>query len=423
MKRAGVGLVVLAMVCGLGTMGASSIAVAAPGDIDLRFGDRGRVVPHFGERFELAVDVAALPDGRFAVLGNATRPQEGRKIVVAVFHRDGKLDRSFGHRGSTMISVTPWNEARALAVQPDGRIVIVGEASETGLGSSDVLVIRTMPNGSLDPSFGSGGVVTTGFPEPDPYNSDDAWDVLLQPDQRILVTGRAQGRPVLLRYLQNGALDLSFSDDGAAEPPPNSGRGAWQYIELLPDGRIITGGIRYLPNGTLDTSWSLQDDWAECTFTEDVAIAPDGDILASGGIGCRPNSQDPSDPAATISRYTADGVPDPGFADDGHFVVRGSESFFGPDLLFHDGQPLLIAGTLRRFLPRQEDFLVMRFRRDGKPDKSFSDGRATIDFGHSELARSGVILGRRLVVVGTTAHAGKVRFAVAAYDLGRGGKP
>ena len=138
------------------------------------------------------------------------------------------LDPSFGGDGKVS---TPSGSAEAVAVQPDGAIVTAGNDS-LGL---DFQLMRHQPDGDLDPSFGGGdGIVTTSFGGPlgAPLSRDEAFDVALQPDGKILVAGSAQltGTSldfVVARYNPDGSPDTGFGGGDGSSPPTSALAPMW----------------------------------------------------------------------------------------------------------------------------------------------------------------------------------------------------
>jgi uncharacterized delta-60 repeat protein len=205
--------------------------------------------------------------------------------------------------------------------------------------------------GGLDPSFGSGGLVTS--------KAAGIAGIAVQPDGKIVVAGTTGDLSFLLaRYLPDGSLDPSFGDGGYVETQV----GGWGFassIALQPDGKIVVAGgsyqgessnpevleefslVRYNPNGSLDTSFgtdgiastvipeqqSPDACWpAEQSAAGALAVLPSGDILAAGGSewndGCSVKSADNS--ASVLARYKPDGSLDPTFADGGIAQTPGS---------------------------------------------------------------------------------------------------
>ena len=135
-------------------------------------------------------DLAVLPDGRILAAGTAeTANEDDELLVVARFTASGDLDPSFGSGGIFRLNPTATEDsAEALSVLPDGRILIAGSRGLiTDLPSGDTWLVRLTPDGQLDPSFGTAGQTvasaTTGF--------DGAYGLAVQPDGRSVIVGEA----------------------------------------------------------------------------------------------------------------------------------------------------------------------------------------------------------------------------------------
>jgi uncharacterized delta-60 repeat protein len=146
--------------------------------------DLGQAPAPTGEFTELAV----LPDGRILAVGSADTAIEGDELlVVARLTAGGDLDPSFGSGGIFRLNPTPSRDrGEALAVLPDGRILIAGSHGASK-ATGDTWILRLTPDGQLDPSFGTGGQTvasaTTGF--------DGARGLAVQPDGRSVIVGEA----------------------------------------------------------------------------------------------------------------------------------------------------------------------------------------------------------------------------------------
>src|SRR5206468_7556291 len=129
----------------------------------------------------------------------------------------GQLDPSFG-AGGTVVTQFPssYSGAHAVAVQADGRIVAAGFAHTNDSIISDFALTRYDTGGALDPTFGTGGRVRTDFGG----RFDEALAVAAQPDGRIVVAGSSSDATgsdmAIARYNRDGTLDLSFDGDGLA---------------------------------------------------------------------------------------------------------------------------------------------------------------------------------------------------------------
>jgi len=197
------------------------VRFTAAGVLDTAFGGTGKVVTRLATATDdYATAVAVQPDGKVVVVGAV---QTGNLDFVALrYNLDGTLDGTFNGSGKVLYSVTPANDvARGVAVQPDGKIVVVGDSNYTN--NTDVAVLRLTANGLVDSSFGGQGVVVA---------ADDGYDnpasgVALQPDGGIVVAGstlRATRDFAVWRFvgrgltLTPGGAAVSFTEGGPAVP-------------------------------------------------------------------------------------------------------------------------------------------------------------------------------------------------------------
>ncbi|HEY6149058.1 MAG TPA: delta-60 repeat domain-containing protein, partial [Gaiellaceae bacterium] len=192
-----------------------SAGAATPGELDASFGSGGKVTTLIGSDESDARAVVVQPDGKIVVggwAGSAT-------LALARFKPNGGLDPTFGSGGKATTSLAGSFDAAvyALALQPEGKIVAAGIDFLTQF-ESDFVVARYNANGSLDKTFGGSGFVTTDFDR-----LDAAHAVVIQPDRTIVVAGGSIGpggpAVVLARYRPNGSLDPSFGSGGEVRGP------------------------------------------------------------------------------------------------------------------------------------------------------------------------------------------------------------
>src|SRR4051812_3926408 len=236
--------------------GASRVAIGpAAGQLDQSFGTGGKVVTDLGQS-EFAGAALAQPDGRIVVAGSLSdnRPDAGSRFLVARYSADGRLDPSFGSGGTTSVGfgVRAW--ANGAALQPDGKILLVGAggsaATENAGASVDFSVARLNPDGRLDTSFGQGGTVTTDLGG----TGDVAVAVAQQPDRKIVVAGSTrQPGPLasnpfgfaLARYNEDGSPDTGFGANGHTSTHFEGGGYAASGVALQPDGKIVVVGTSF----------------------------------------------------------------------------------------------------------------------------------------------------------------------------------
>jgi len=264
------------LTCGLFPVAA--LTQSADGTLDRTFGDGGVVITDFGGTSDQPEAMALQPDGKMVVAGAASSVGKVT-IALARYNPDGSLDPTFGVGGRviTDLADTPYEAACAVVIQRDGKIIIAGDgtrASVTDWDRADFVLVRYETNGSLDTGFGTGGVVFTDFGS----TFDIAFAIALQDDGKIVVAGAAQRNGprdiALARYQPDGSLDPSF--DG--------------------DGRVLT---------------AVTPDY-DAAF--DIAIQRNGRIVVAGGAGDR--GEDTTGDFALVG-YASDGTLDPTFGVDG----------------------------------------------------------------------------------------------------------
>ena len=164
----------------------TGVAHASAGDLVAGFGLGGKVITDFSGNIDMAGAVAVYPDGRIVVAGASelTNSFFETDIALARYNPDGSLDQTFGNGGLVTTDFNRNENAAAVAIQPDGKIVVAGSTSRSS-GRNDFLVVRYNEDGTFDSSFGQDGLVTTDF-----YNSSaSATDVAITPNGEIVVGG------------------------------------------------------------------------------------------------------------------------------------------------------------------------------------------------------------------------------------------
>ena len=188
------------------------------------------------------------------------------------------------------------SQARAVAVQADGKIVAAGEVD--GGGQSNFALARYLPDGTLDPTFGTGGMVTTALS----VANDFARAVAVLPDGKLLVAGNAvvggSIQLALARYLADGTPDISFGTGGFRTYDLGSGDDVCEDMAIAPDGKIVLAGanagatddfavLRCLADGTPDTGFGVNgvitSSFGSSTdVLNAVVVQPDGKIVVGG---------------------------------------------------------------------------------------------------------------------------------------------
>jgi len=307
------------------------------GALDATFGTGGTTIVGLGD-YGVARAVALQSDGRIVAVGTADATSTTDPGMVAVrFLANGSLDPSFGIGVIAKVNLavgTGYEVSRSVAVQADGSLVLAGQRyDETGpdTSHSNIKVVRLLANGSLDPSFGTGGIVSIGL-----AGWAEANDVVVQSDGKIVIGGYeyvpyfsgSQQAFLVVRLDSTGALDPGFGAGGIViRGPEPQGSSIGNAVVLQPDGKILLGGFagyamtvaRFLPNGSADGAFGTGGiataiyenyDWA---FGNDLALRPDGKMVLVGSV--RRNGTFIDDTA--LARFNANGSLDTTFTPTG----------------------------------------------------------------------------------------------------------
>jgi uncharacterized delta-60 repeat protein len=279
------------------------------------------------------------------VVAGYSNASDSSDFAIVRYLPNGTLDTTFGGAGKVTTNIGILNSANAVTLQPDSKIVVAGQALIND--SWDIALARYLPNGTLDTTFSGDGKVTTSFAGSG--FSDSANAVTLQPDGKIVVAGTSDFPPgdfTLARYLPNGTLDTTFSGDGKVTTEFGGYDEAFAIV-LQPDGKIVVAGrssingntsfalARYLPNGTLDATFSsdgkVTADFGSGGWDEASALAiqpRDGRLVVAGY-----SEETRGSSAFALARYhaiTCNGVVATRVGTAGNDTLMGTE---GPDVL------------------------------------------------------------------------------------------
>jgi uncharacterized delta-60 repeat protein len=216
---------------------------------------RGWVAPDVGAAASDAFALALDAEGCVFVAG-AVEENDDRDVTVARLLPDGALDARFGAGGVVRLSRPGSQEARGIAVLPDGRVLVAGTSE--GAETRRFLLARLLPTGAPDPTFGDGGVTLAPLGHAHPSDRESGLALAVMKDGRIVVAGNEvdaeTSRPVIARFQADGALDPSFGDRGEATFEVKKGPG-WvpsKYgdqetrlttVALTQDGRLLVTGV------------------------------------------------------------------------------------------------------------------------------------------------------------------------------------
>ncbi|BEL04418.1 hypothetical protein Q0Z83_026090 [Actinoplanes sichuanensis] len=433
-RRALGAAVAAALTAAVLTTGPASAGVEAEVALGASFGERGKVVTDFAGWYDRGNAVAAIGDG-VIVAGDANAPGTSLRtgdFGLARYDKHGRLDRAFGSHGKvTTDFLGDLDTATTVAVQSDGKVVVAGQASTANQSRTMFALARYRANGSLDTSFGTGGKIIT-----DLGGDAAATAMVIQRDGKLVVGGihypadsSTRGFE-LVRYLPDGTLDSSFGTGGRVVTL-FEGRDDLADLALQPDGRIIAVGVagnyvapdiavaRYRTDGSLDpgfgTGGKVTTDLGSLFDTaRAVAVRPDGTIAVAGEL------QEASGSDFLLANYRADGSLNPDFGTDGTVITDISGGNDQAYAVLAYGEDLIVAGTAT--VGSHDNFALVRYHPDGALDTGFgSNGKLTTDFGYHAVARGLAKLPHgRLVAAGSVDYrdqGGTGDFAVAGYHL------
>ena len=297
----------------------------------------------------------------------------------------GDLDTSFGSGGRKTVNFGGIDAANVVLVQPNGRVVAAGGG---GPASSFCVVRLRSANGTLDPTFGSGGKRVIDFGTDD----EAVHGAALQSDGRIVLAGDARLQPAVVRLKANGALDASFDGDGRKVFSWGA-IGRVTAVVVAPNGKILLGGFsgpeggniqvaRLKANGAFDTTFGTGGiatvDFGGTEFGEAMARQADGRILVAGRA---------SPGGAVVARLRATGALDPDFGTGGRVTLSAAVS--AGAVLVQSDRNILVAGNTSG----SAVMTVTRLRPDGSLDTTFGGGgTATVDFGSLADLLGGAVL-------------------------------
>lgn len=407
------------------------VALAAPGDLDPTFSGDGKLTTNFTRTHDGANGVAIQANGKIVVAGQAGGYPARSRFALARYRGGGTLDPTFGGDGKVTTRFAGSGFAADLAIQADGKIVVVGKANDK------FALARYNRNGTLDSTFNGDGKATTTFL---PLDTAGAASVAVQLDGKIVVAGSAwceektltcpaeeeSGEFAVARYDEDGTLDASFSEDGRVRTDIR-GSDAASAVALQADGKIVVAGgvgqglspngefglARYQADGTLDSTFGeggkVTTNFAFSSGDNDAAydlvIQANGKIVAAGRGAAR----------FALARYNADGTPDVTFSSDGKVTTSFTAQ---PEVAF--GVAIQATGKIVAAGMAAGRFALARYNPGGTLDTTFGgDGKVRTNFTTGrDLAFDVALQANGKIILVGWAGGSDPRFALARY---RGG--
>ena len=329
-------------------------ARAADGDLDPTFGVNGKVVTDFNASTDWLSRIAVQPDGKIVAVGDTHPSHRG---ALARYNPDGTLDPTFGSGGKVITVSSVRESASGLLLLPDGKIITSGSIDLPSSNDTSFALVRFNSDGSADTTFGNGGTVMTNIG----INDDQAYALALQSDGKIVAAGRRgiqfnpteqrKGNVALARYNPDGSLDTTFGTGG----------------------KVIN-----------DFGQGLE------SYAIEVLIQPDGKIVIAGESSYR----------FLVARYNSDGTLDTTFGNGGHALASFSNNWDrGRDAVLQADGKIIVVGLAIVNSP-YDSFAAARFNSDGSLDQTFGNGGKVLLLDRGDLNAAALQSDGKLIALG-----------------------
>jgi uncharacterized delta-60 repeat protein len=340
---------------------------AAAGDLDTSFGSGGTVTTAIGSSSDQARSLAIQSDGKIVVAGSSFNGSNDDFALVR-YNTDGTLDTNFGNGGTVTTAIGSGNDAaRSIAIQSDGKIVLAGYSRGS---NNDFALVRYNTDGSLDTNFGNGGKVTTAIGS----GEDEVWSVAIQSNGKIVVAGYSFNGSnddfALVRYDTDGSLDTTFDSDGKVTTAIGSGNEKAYSVAIQSDGKIVVAGYSF--NGS-------NDDFA-------------------------------------LVRYDTNGSLDTGFDSDSKVTTDvGSDNDYARSVALQSDGKIVAAG--QSYNGFNFDFALVRYNTNGSLDTNFdTDGKVINQIIQKDWAYSVAIQSDGKIVLAGYSKGSNYDFALVRYN-------
>ncbi|MBL7912359.1 MAG: T9SS type A sorting domain-containing protein [Bacteroidia bacterium] len=366
----------------IGLLTFTSLVKAQPGSLDLSFNGNGKFISGSIGNSE---SVALQSNGKIILGGSLF--SSSWAFGVKRCNTNGTIDNTFGINGSTVIDINPnLDFGRAIAIQTDDKIVIAGQ-SDNG-SNDDVTVVRLNSNGTIDNTFGTNGIVTTTISS----FSEKASAIAIQPDGKIVVGGSANTGTssdfIIIRYNTNGTLDNTFGVNGIVLTDIGlASDDQIKTIDLQSDGKIVAGGIynasgydfclvRYNTNGTIDNTFGNAGKVITAITSgvdeiESIDVQSDGKIVVVGNSNITANTD------FVLVRYNTTGSLDNTFGNLGIVTTTvGLGGDYASSVKIQTNGKIVVMGYIQ--VGADNDAAIVRYNSNGTLDNTFGLGGKVI---------------------------------------------
>lgn len=408
---------------------------ASPGDLDTQFGKNGKVVTNINDYDNFVRGVVTTEDGS-TILAGTSESGTITNITLTKYDYDGKLDQYFGLSGIVNVDFNQKISINAVAITPNDQLYVVGSIQNTIY--TDFFIVKFTRNGKIDSTFGTNGSSILDLQHKD----DVAFGIALQNDGRIVVVGRSNNGTdddaAIIKLKTNGTLDSTFADNGISINALAAGLSAtseaFNGVSIQSDGRIIACGYtqialrnlflvtRILPNGTLDYQFGINSDGIikmSIGSSNDIAygvnIQEDSKILIYG------TSYKGVNPKFALLRLLSYGRVDSELYGSGMFVSDyGKANSTGRSAYLQSDNSIIVAGENYNTGGIKE-FAMARIYYDGSFDPNFGiNGKTSTTFNANDNSAYalGFITNGKLLLAGDVFNGANFDFGLARYDIG-----
>ena len=343
------------------------------GTLDNTFGTGGIVITSLDTIRDRGNSLAIQSDGKIILGGSTSENYTAYDFALARYNTDGGLDTTFGIGGKVITTIEDRSEGQSLAIQSDGKIILGGHSDWY------INLVRYNADGSLDTTFGTGGIVITDVLG---FYDEVCKSVAIQSDGKIVVGGYAQHNNydlrhfVVIRYNNDGSLDTSFGNNGIVI----GGLGNCEAIRIQNDGKILLGGTsdfsfaleRYNYDGSLDNTFGIGGKvitpFQNNCLGNSMELQSDGKIVLGGSSGLPSGGF-----TFTLARYLSNGDLDDSFGTNGIASTPLGTSSRGNSVVIQNDGKILLAGESKDS-SNSFNFALARYNSDGTFDTGFGSG-------------------------------------------------
>lgn len=303
------------------------------GSPDQDFGSNG--ILELDYNFATFIEFLALqPDGKIIAVGNGVNEGGQYAWTVLRLNPDGSYDNTFGTGGIVETLIYGATElAHCVRVLPGGMLLVSGMANNPNTSTVEFIMVRYQTDGTVDSTFGSDGITRYVTPGGSGFARATA---CLQSDGRIVLGGFRNfsgnfAKYTMMRFSPDGILDTSFGNDGLVIDSLGIEYVSYSFT-IQPDDKIVVPGItyftdpnnlhlcasRYLADGAIDLSFADQGHYiGDLGFFMMAEVQPDGKIIAAGYLLADSTIRTP-----VVCRLLPSGLPDPDFGNNGFFLLE-----------------------------------------------------------------------------------------------------